>query len=155
SASTCSAGTSVPADAASARSPGSAGSEAPAVGPPPSTGSSRRPRSVARTRPPSSVPAQQERAGRHHVAARHERELRPGHLVERRAADLARRLDDQVDAVHVRLGKAPPARVRRETCADLETVVRDEVPRLTGLAEAVLLERGEDERREGVVELRD
>src|SRR5579885_3395835 len=54
----------------------------------------------------TSVPAQQERARRHHVAAGHERELRARHLIHRRAADLARGLDDEVDAVDVGLREA-------------------------------------------------
>src|SRR5205809_566995 len=90
-----------------------------------------------------SVAPEQKRARRHHVAAGHERELRARHLVERRAADLPRRLDDQVDAVDVRLGEAPAARVAREAPAQLQPVVLDEGAGLAGRAEAVLLERGE------------
>src|SRR6058998_1237426 len=101
-----------------------------------------------------SVASEQQRARRYHVAAGHERELRARHLVERRAADLPRRLDDEVDAVDVRLGEAPAARVAREAPAQLEPMVLDEGAGLARLAEAVLLERGEDEGREGVVELR-
>src|SRR5436309_7682083 len=98
------------------------------------------------------VTAEQQRARRYHVAAGHERELRVRHLVQRRAADLPRRLDDQVDAVDVRLGEAPAARVAREPSAQFEPVVLDEGAGLALPAEAVLLERGEDERREGIVE---
>src|SRR5438552_19179031 len=101
-----------------------------------------------------SVASEEECTRRHHVAAGHERELRARHLVERRAADLPRRLDDEVDAVDVRLGEAPPARVAWEPPAHLEPVILDEGARLARLAEAVLLEGGEDQRREGVVELR-
>src|SRR5437773_2200567 len=101
------------------------------------------------------VTAEQQRARRYHVAAGHERKLRARHLVERRAADLPRRLDDQVDAVDVRLAQASPARVAREPPAQLEPVVLDEGARVARPAETVLLERGEDEGREGVVELRD
>src|SRR5437899_11584442 len=101
-----------------------------------------------------SVAPEQQRARRHHVAAGYERELRARHLVERRAADLPRRFDDEVDAVDVRLTQASPARVAREPPAQLEPMVLDERARLARLAEAVLLERGEDERREGVVALR-
>src|SRR2546426_4526803 len=100
------------------------------------------------------VASEEERARRHHVAAGDERELRARYLVERRAADLPRRLDDEVDAVDIRLGEAPAARVAREPPAHLQPVVLDERARLARLAEAVLLERGEHERREGVVELR-
>src|SRR5207247_9441060 len=100
------------------------------------------------------VTAEQQRARRYHVAAGHERELRARHLVERRAADLPRRLDDEVDAVDVRLGEAPPARVAWEPPAHLEPVILDEGARLARLAEAVLLEGDEDQRRDGVVELR-
>src|SRR5437879_10567799 len=101
-----------------------------------------------------SVASEEESARRHHVAAGHERELRARHLVERRAADLPRRLDDEVDAVHVRLREAPAARVAREASTELQPAVLDERARLARLAEAVLLQRSEDERREGVVELR-
>src|SRR6266446_4945560 len=100
------------------------------------------------------VASEEESARRHHVAAGHERELRARHLVERRTADLPRRFDDEVDAVDVRLTQASPARVAREPPAHLQPVVLDERARLARLAEAVLLERGEDEGREGVVELR-
>src|SRR5207249_8596727 len=95
------------------------------------------------------VTAEQQRARRYHVAAGHERELRARHLVERRAADLPRRLDDEVDAMDVCLTQASPARVARGPPAHLQPVVLDEGARLARLAEAVLLERGEDERREG------
>src|SRR5207244_5150144 len=88
---------------------------------------------------------QEERARRHHVAAGHEREPSARHLIERRTADLPRRLDDEVDAVDVRLGEAPAARVAREPPAQLEPAVLDEGAGLARRAEAVLLQRGEDE----------
>src|SRR4051794_36330636 len=98
------------------------------------------------------VAAEHERGRRHTGAARHQHMFRAVDLVHRRATDLAHALGDAVHAVDVGLAELTAVGVDRQSAADLDAAVGDEVLRLAGTAEAELLELREDERREVVVE---
>src|SRR5690242_14634116 len=97
-----------------------------------------------------------ERARRNALAAGDETGGRAVDLAGRRAAHLTHALDDQVEAVHVRLRHAAARGVGRQPAVrPLERAVLGERGTLAALAEAVALERERDQRAERVVDLRD
>ena len=79
---------------------------------------------------------------------------RVGHLARRLAAELAHRLDLELEAVHVALGEVAAARVERQAPARREQVVeREELVGLLGGEEAVLDEAHQDAAGEVLVAL--
>src|SRR5262249_31326019 len=65
-----------------------------------------------------------------------ERRLAAGHLVHRRAADLADAFEDQIEAVHVGFRQAAARRQHRERAAELDAAGLGERAALPALAEA-------------------
>src|SRR6266536_2264797 len=98
------------------------------------------------------IAAQHERAGRDPGSGRDEHVLHSVDLVDRRAPHLAHALGDAVHPVDVRLAELPAVRVDRKLAAELDVAVTEELLGLAPLAEAELLELGQDERREVVVD---
>src|SRR5579863_2330559 len=100
--------------------------------------------------------APQEQGARGDALTRgHEAGLGPVDLGRRGAAHLTDPFVDEVEAVHVRLGEPAPGGVHRQrSLLPLEVAVLGHGTGLAALAESVALERQQDERREGVVDLR-
>src|SRR5215472_3255550 len=98
--------------------------------------------------------AQHQPTGGHAGSGRDQHVLDAGHLVDRGPAHLAHRLADSVHAVDVRLAQLAAVRVDRQPAADLDVAVRDEVARLPPAAKAQLLQLGQHEWAEMVVEHR-
>src|SRR5262245_2425985 len=98
--------------------------------------------------------AQDQSTRRHAGSGRDQHVLDAGYLVDRRPTHLAHRLADSVHAVDVRLAKLTPIRVHGEPAADLDVAVRDEVACLPTPAKAQLLQLGQHEWAEMVVEHR-
>ena len=79
----------------------------------------------------------------------------PGTWLVDDASDLADGLGDEVEPVEIRLAHAAARRVGRKAAADLEPTVVGERSGLAPSAEAVALQRQEDQRAERVVQLGD
>src|SRR5690606_11723900 len=92
-------------------------------------------------------------AGRHAFAAGDQAGRRVVNLVCRHATHLANPFVDQVEAVHVCLREATATGVDGQSTTELEGAVLGERCALPTSAKAVSLEREQDERREGVVDL--
>ena len=99
---------------------------------------------VSRGSPPS----------RHAGAGGDEHMLDVGHLVHRRAAQLAHAFGDAVHAVDVGLAQLTAVGVDRQPAADLDRTVGDEILGLAPAAEPQLLELDQRERREVVIQNR-
>ena len=100
----------------------------------------------------SALLSQDEARGRHAGTGGDEHVLDVGHLVHRRAAQLAHALGDAVHAVDVGLAELAAVGVDRQPAADLDRAVGDEVLGLAPAAEPQLLQLNQRERREVVVE---
>src|SRR3954471_11916430 len=111
-----------------------------------------RPRGYRSVRCRRAVDAEDERARGYAGSGGHQHVLYRWDLVDRCGANLPDAFGDAIHAVDVCLTELTAVRIDRQLAAELDAAVGNEVLRLTALAEPELLELGQHERREVVVD---